>query len=664
MSTSKRWGLLALFILVGALVLVACQPQTEQVQVEVTRVVTETITVEGDPQEVTRIVVETVTEEMPTEEAAPAEKQLIICMAQEPDTLYPYGGSMLAATAVQVALFETEITTFSYDYQARGIEEIPSLENGLAVVNSVEVAAGDTVLDAAGDIVELAEGVSVINSDGDTVEFDGTPVMMDQMAVDFTLTPRVWSDGTPVTAADSVYSFNLNGDPDTPAGKFVYDRTTSYEATSDLGLRWTGIPGYLDSTYFINVWQPLPEHNLGGFTAAELLEAPEASRLPVGDGPFRIVDWVAGDSIVLEANPYFWRQEEGYPLLDGVTYKFIPDTNQLVAQLLSGQCDIGTQDGLDSSQSPFLIEAENSGLLVPYFQTGTVFEHIDFGVNSYGDFGDDIGRPDWFEDVRVRQAMTMCTDRQGMVDNILYGRSEVIHSYTPTVHPLYPEDGMTEWPYDTDAANALLDEAGFVDSDGDGIREYPGGPNGEFAGEPFYVTLGTTTGNEMRQQMTQIFKENMLDCGIEIELYYVPSSEWFADGPDGPVFGRRFDLGEFAWISAVAPGCNLYLTNSITGPEDEGFGGWGNTNNTGWSNEAFDAACLQALGSLPGTAEYENGHKEAQRIFSNEVPVIPAFLRLIVAAARPEVVGFGVDPTGGTEIQNIYAFDLDFSAGQ
>ena len=56
-------------------------------------------------------------------------------------------------------------------------------------------------------------------------------------------------------------------------------------------------------------------------------------------------------------------------------------------------------------------------MLSPYFQTGTVYEHIDFGVNSYGDYGDGVGRPDWFEDVRVRQAMTMCTDRQSMVDN-------------------------------------------------------------------------------------------------------------------------------------------------------------------------------------------------------------------------------------------------------
>ncbi|MCA9975320.1 MAG: hypothetical protein KC413_06200, partial [Anaerolineales bacterium] len=472
----------------------------------------------------TRVVTETVIETVevavePT--GAPCSKDLIVCMAQEPDTLYQYGGTMLAARHVLHGIFENDITLLSYDYQAQGIEKLPSLTDGDAYLETVEVKEGDLVLNTAGDPVTLAAGVMVQNADGEEVEFSGDPIMMQQLSSEFTMKPRVWSDGTPVSIDDSVYSFELQSDPDTPATKFLIDRTASYEATGDLSVRWTGIPGFLDPTYFTNFWPPLPRHLLGGYAAAELLEAEESSRLPVGDGPFKIVDWVAGDSIILEKNEFYYRQDEGLPYLQSVTFKFIPDTNQLVAQLLSGQCDIGTQDGLNVSQSPFLIEAESSGLLIPYFQTGTVFEHIDFGINSYGDYGDGIGRPDWFEDVRVRQAMTMCTDRESMVDNILYGRSEVIHTYIPTVHPLYPEEGLTEWPYDVEAANALLDEAGYIDNDGDGWREDPA------TGVPFRVTLGTTTGNEMRQQLTQIFKENMVSCGIDIELYYLPSSEWF-----------------------------------------------------------------------------------------------------------------------------------------
>lgn len=664
---NKRWALVALFVLIGAVVLAACAPQTETVTVEVTRVVTETVEVEGESVVQTVVVVETVVEtvevEAPVEEAPAAPKDLIVCMAQEPDTLYPAGGSMLAGRAVQHAIWTNQYTSLSYGFQAEGLAKLPSLADGDAVVNVVEANAGDTVLNAAAEVVTLEDGVEVVNADGETVAFDGTPVMMEQMVVDFEILARTWSDGEPVTSDDYLYTFDVYSDPDTPASKFTFDRTAAYEATGELGIRWTGIPGFKDSTYFLNAIpgganSVFPEHAWSGFTAAELLEAEDSSRMPVGDGAFKVVEWVAGDSIVLEPNEFYYRADEGLPYLNSLTYKFIPDTNQLIAQLLSGACDIGTQDGMDVGQSPFLIEAESNGLLTPYFQTGTVFEHIDFGINSFGDYGDGAGRPDWFEDVRVRQAMTLCTDRQSMVDNILYGRSEVIHTYIPSVHPLYPE-GLTEWPYDVDAANALLDEVGYVDGDGDGIREDAA------TGTPFAVTLGTTTGNEMRQQLTQIFKENMLECGIDVELYYLPASEWFADGPDGPLFGRRFDLGEFAWLTGVEPSCNLYTSDQITGPADETnpitgtpYGGWGAASDTGWFNADYDVICNTAIGSLPGTPEYEDNHKDAQRIFSEEVPVIPLFLRLKVAAARPEVLNFGVDPTQNSELYNIYEIDL------
>ena len=662
MFKNKRWAFTALLVMLGALVLAACQPAAETVEVEVTRVVTETVEVEGEAQEVTRVVVETeIVEVTPeAEEVEEGPKDLIVCMAQEPDTMYFYGGSMLAARAVQHAIFENDITTLSYEYQAQGLEKLPSLDDGDAVVNSVEVNAGDLVLDASGNPVELAEGVMVTTSDGETVEFTGEALMMDQLVVDFTMKPRVWSDGEPVTADDAVYSFELAAHPDTPSAKFVPERTASYEATGDLTTRWTGIPGFMDATFFTNFWLPQPRHAWEQFSPAELLEAEESARLPIGDGPFRIVDWVAGDHILLERNENYYRAEEGLPYLDSVTYKFIPDTNQLIAQLLSGQCDIGTQDGMDAGQAPFLIEAEANGLLVPYFQTGTVYEHIDFNINPVPEYAQT--RPDWFEDVRVRQALTMCTDRQSMVDNILFGRSEVIHTYIPSVHPLYPQDGLEEWPYDVEAANALLDEVGYVDSDGDGIRE------DSATGTPFSVTLGTTAGNEMRQQLTQIFKENLLECGVDVQLYYPPASEWFADGPDGVLFGRRYDLGEFAWLTGVEPSCDLYLSTLIPGPEgepieghfnpDATYPGWGGQNNPGYISEEYDAACNRALGSLPGTEDYEEGHMEAQRIFSRDVPIIPLFLRLKVAAARPEVQNFVVDPTQNSEMFNIYEIDL------
>ncbi len=298
--SKKAMVLVTLFVMLGAVVLAACQPAVEQV--EVTRVVTETVVEEGQTVEVTRVIEQVVEVTAVPTEAPTLPKDLVICQAQEPDTLYIYGGSMLAARAVQHALFTNYITTLSYAYQADGLEKLPSLADGDAVINVVEVAEGDIVRTKDDVVKALEVGDVIVNSDLEDVTFDGTPVMMEQMVVDFTMLPTVWSDGTPVKASDSVYGFNLALDPDTPTVKYAAERTASYEATGDLSIAWTGVPGFRDSTYFTNFWQPHPEHVLGGFSAAELLEAEESSRLPVGDGPFAISEWIAGDSIRLVRN--------------------------------------------------------------------------------------------------------------------------------------------------------------------------------------------------------------------------------------------------------------------------------------------------------------------------------------------------------------------------
>ncbi|MEZ4517800.1 MAG: peptide ABC transporter substrate-binding protein [Chloroflexota bacterium] len=617
-----------------------------------TRAAENTVAEEEQSVEVTRIV-EQVIEVTATPTDAPAKpKDLVICQSQEPDTLYLYGSSMVASRAVQHAIFTNYITNLSYAYQADGLEKLPGLADGDAVINSVEINEGDIVLTADDVVKALEPGDVVINSNMEAVIFDGEPITMGQMVVDFTMLPTVWSDGTPVSASDSIYSFNLASDPNSLTTKRVVERTAGYEATGDLSVRWTGIPGFRDSTYFTNFWQPLPEYILGGYSAAELLEAEESSHMPVGDGPFRITEWIPGDSIHLVRNEYYYRADEGLPYLDSVTFRFIPDTDQLLTQLLSGQCDIGTQDSMGLSEAPFLIEAEAAGILVPYFQSGTVYEHIDFDIDPYGDYADT--RYDWFEDVRVRQAMAVCTDRQSMVDAILFGRSEVLYTYAPTNHPLYPAEGVTEWAYDPDSGNTLLDAAGYDQRDNAGFRLDPGG-------ERFAPTLGTTAGDSIREQLTQMFKENMAACGIDVHLYYLPQSEWFADGPDGPLFGRRYDLGEFAWLTGVEPPCDFFLSSQVPGPanaiyEKTGLpyeNGWDGRNNSGYSSAEFDTACRTALNSLPGTPTYTENHMEAQRIFAQDMPIIPLFLRLKVAATRPEVINFNIDPTQVSELYNV-----------
>ncbi len=99
---------------------------------------------------------------------------------------------------------------------------------------------------------------------------------------------------------------------------------------------------------------------------------------------------------------------------------------------------------------------------------------------------------------------------------------------------------------------ALLEEVGWVDSDGDGVRE-ASGVEGIPGRHPARSSNWGSTTAAMRIQYMQIFQQNLAGCGFKVNLQNVPASEWFADGPDGPLGGRRFDVGSFAWLTWSSP---------------------------------------------------------------------------------------------------------------
>jgi peptide/nickel transport system substrate-binding protein len=376
-----------------------------------------------------------------------------------------------------------------------------------------------------------------------------------------------------------------------------------------------------------------------------------------------MVEWVEGQYIRVAKNENYWR--EGYPKLDEVIYKFIPDTNQLLAQLLSGECDVGTEDGMDLDQSPFLAQAEAEGIIVPNFKRGTVWEHIDFGMASvdgryqfFGPLGYDdtldpndpaswVGSEAWETSKKVRKAFAHCIDRQRMVDEALYGKSSVISTFIPEDHPMYPgDDQLSSYDYDPEAGIALLAEAGWTDTDGDEIVDRNG--------IPFSVSINTTSGNKMREIITQITQEDMKSCGVEVIIELMPASEYFGDGPDGPLFGRHFDLGEFAWLTGVEPPTNLYYCDQWPSEDN----GWSGQNVVGYCNPAYDEAGKVADGTL-SRDEQKPLFAKAQKIFSDDLPVLPLFQRISVSATRPEIKNYSPDPTINSAMWNIWEWELE-----
>ncbi|MDY7077230.1 MAG: peptide ABC transporter substrate-binding protein [Chloroflexota bacterium] len=577
-------------------------------------------------------------------------KEFTICQAEEPNTLFVYGGPSRAARNVLEAIYDGPIDTRTYQPQPVILDKIPSLADGDAIRHTVHIEEGERVVDVNGMPVELLPGVTIFNAAGQEVTFEGGVVTMTQMAVTFRLRPDVtWADGRPLTADDSRYSFELAGEFDHLTLRMLLDRTRSYETVDERTVVWTGLPGYIDPSYGLNFYHPLPRHAYGGIDAERLLSAEVAHRKPLGWGAFVIEEWVEGERITLVRNSHYFRAAEGLPYLDRVIFRFVPDLQQALDLLAVGECDLIGQDLIENSDLAPLLEAASAGMLQLISSPSGEWEHLDFGIG----LAQWVSRPNFFKDERVRQAVARCVDRERIAGELLpQGEASVVHSYVASDHPLYADSQLSRWNYSLVDGISLLEEVGWRDEDGDGVREAQGVP-GIANHTPFSITLLTTSDYPARERTAHILSENLAACGIGLAVKYVPAEEFFSDGPDGLVFGRQFDLALFSWLNGLDAPCGLYLSTEIPAPENW----WAASNNPGYASDDYDAACQSALDALPGTEDYTRFHFEAQRIFSYDLPVLPLYFVPKLVVTRPGVSGVIMDPSGYLELWNVEAFD-------
>jgi peptide/nickel transport system substrate-binding protein len=157
------------------------------------------------------------------------------------------------------------------------------------------------------------------------ITWNGTsPLIMDSINALFTLKSDLkWSDGQKLVASDSIFSFKIASDPETPGNKIAIDQTATYLATDDLAVQWTSKPGLVTDAYDKYFWTPLPEHVWGKFSASELLTSEEVNYKPLGWGAYEIEEWTNGHSIRLVKNPYYYRSNEGLPYFETLIFKFI-----------------------------------------------------------------------------------------------------------------------------------------------------------------------------------------------------------------------------------------------------------------------------------------------------------------------------------------------------
>ena len=556
---------------------------------------------------------------------------LDVCMNNEPPSLYLYTDSAyLWQRQISSAIYDGPIDTRSYGYQAVIFKSIPTLDNGGAVLDTVSVSAGDWIVNRDGDVVELAAGTwywpADCFTDSCAAEYTSGDVDMNRLRVTHTLLDGLlWSDGTALTAGDMVYSFKLAADVDTPTSKYLVERTASYEALSDTEAQWVGLPGYIDSTYSLNAWSPLPEHLWSSYTAAELLTLDLSNRTPLGWGPYVIDEWVAGSHIAMHKNPNYFRAAEGLPRFDALVVHFGTE----LLGMLDGTCDVVISSTEDLGT---LLSFDDDGFFEVDVTETSTWEHLDFDIQPADSYTGFAGVTDAFQDVRVRQAFAYCIDRQAIIDTLFYGYGQVPNAYITDTHPYYPADAVS-YPYDPAEGQALLAAAGWVDTNANGIRDR--------GGYEFSLTLHTTTA-ALRYTVTSMIATQMAGCGVQVIPVHISPGELYADWPDGVLRGRQYDLSEFAWLTGPTPPCELYTSWQITSDSNPN-----GQNYTGYSNPVYDAACQKALESQ-AEADRATFYGEATKIFTQDLPVLPLFMRISYGMAAPHIIGFGLDPTDNT----------------
>jgi peptide/nickel transport system substrate-binding protein len=337
----------------------------------------------------------------------------------------------------------------------------------------------------------------------------------------------VWSDGTPLTAADAAYTLTriIEGDAEqTNWGSFV-DAMTSAEATDDTTLVVTvDRPSPVMNALTLPI---LPEHIWTDVSADETTTF--ANEPLIGSGPFTLIEYRPGQFLRFEANDDYWA---GAPVVDEVVLRVFGAEDALVQALRKGEVDIVS--GLSSTTFTSLEGVEGITTLAA---ASTGFEQIGFNTGAATTDGEPIGdgHPA-FTDPEFRRALAHAVDRETVAQRLYGGLSELGTTVIPPVYADLHHTPDETFPFDLDEANRLLDEAGYARGD-DGVRRMPDGTQ-PLTGIRYYSRSESPTS----QRLAPFVQEWFAELGIEVEIEVVDENRLIEINGDG-----TYEIFDWGW---------------------------------------------------------------------------------------------------------------------
>lgn len=502
--------------------------------------------------------------------------QLTVGTSQEFESLNPLIAQMSASTWTYLAV-QRPVTSINPDWkwQCYLCVTLPTLENGLA-----------KVIDEGG---------------------------VKKMLVTWELKPEAtWGDGKPVIAEDFKLSWEVGKDPGVQVGsRDTYERIETVEIDKANPKKFT--VKLREARYDFNqlpinllpssVEGPIYQKAKGQPEAYEKATAYTTDPTNPGlyNGPFAVKEIKLGSHIVLEKNAKFGGQAAA---IDKVIVKYIPNTQTLEANLMSGTIDLVNEIGMSLDQAlAFEKRIQKDPALKAKFKVlyndGLIYEHVDFNLDN-----------PILADVNVRKAMIHAIDRDRLTQALFEGKQKKAIS---NIHPrdVYYTEDLVKYEYSVEKAKGLLEKAGWK-LGAAGIYEKDG--------KRLALTIMTTAQNKTRELVEVFLQGELKKIGVELAIQNEPARVFFGE----TMKHRKFPgLAMYAWTSAPdAPPRTTLWSNEI--PTEKN--GWAGQNYPGWKNAKADEILVNIYKEFD-LAQRQKMMVELQKLYTDEAPVIPLYMR-------------------------------------
>jgi peptide/nickel transport system substrate-binding protein len=429
----------------------------------------------------------------------------------------------------------------------------------------------------------------------------------DGLTVTYTLREGLlWSDGEPLTADDVAWNINTARDQgwDNMISTVQNIEATVVDARTVQLVSSVPDPKLPTMDVYLvprHIWEPIATD----YDAATQYEGADADG--VGSGPFVVSEFTQGQSVVMTANPNYWGWEGEEPPYDQIIFRLFDNPDAMVAAIQQGEVDAAhgfpasSWDALDAEENIEVLEGHQGG-----------FDEI--AING----GAAEGQPHpALLDVNVRAAIAHGIDRAAVIEDLWFGHAEPLETLSPSaLRKWIPEiSSDSQFSYDPDLANQMLDEGGYMDSDGDGVREMPDGSS------PIVIRHAVNTDGDLAGSIGDLMVGWMGEIGIGVTLESYDQDALFQVIIDG-----TYDTFYWGWVPFVDPDPMLsYFTAAEIG----------NFNDANWSDPRYDELYAEQNQELDPDRRVEIVH-EMLTLFHDAAVYIPMYLGPDLQAYRTD----------------------------